>query len=101
MREQETIVKQENPPTSTIVRHNVDWDAVVKEAKSKPGAWFNIGPFSPGIAHHIRIGGYKQFLNPDDPTPGQPQMRRNWEITTRTVSTIPRRADIYVRYIGK
>ena len=93
-------MKQEEPPSSTVARHYVDWDAVVKTAKANPGTWYNVGTFSPGIAHHIRRGGYRQFINEDDATPALAQMRQHWEITSRTVKTAPRRSDLYVRYLG-
>ena len=94
-------VTREDPPATHQRREFVDWTAVIAEIKSHPGQWHNVGEFSPGIANHIRKGAYKQFLVADDPTPPENQMARDWDITSRTVSTNPQRVDIYIRWIGQ
>ena len=78
-----------------------DWSEVARQAQEQPRTWIHIPrEFSQGIPNHIRRGIYRQFINPDDPTPPKAQMKQRWEVTARTVSKEPHRVEIWLRYIG-
>lgn len=83
-------MKQETPPPTHQTRTYTDWTAVAAEMTAHPGDWYRIGEFSTGIPNHLRKGAYKQFLDPDDPTPADVQMRQKWEVTARKVDGFER-----------
>jgi hypothetical protein len=82
------------------MRTGTDWDKVAKFMRDRPNEWVLVGEFSPGIANHIRSGGFKQFI-PEGVT-GSPKayMKKHFEITTRRITPRQQRVHIYGRFLG-
>lgn len=93
-------MKKTEPPGVQPGRTFTDWDAVVATAKANPGEWFMIGPFSHGMPYHIRKGTFRQFIDDDDPTPPEVQMRQRWQITSRRVESGHTNVNVYVKWNG-
>jgi hypothetical protein len=88
-------------PSTHRNRGFTDWVEVVRTAKEHPREWVKVGPYSPGIPHHIRRGVYAQFYDPDSAVPAAVQVRQNWSITSRTINKEPRQVDIFIKWIGQ
>lgn len=78
---------------------NTDWAAYVRLMKEQPNEWFNCGNFSPGIPYAIRMGKYRDFLDPDSPLEPEQQMKKSWEVTARTTGP-SQRCDVFIRYVN-
>lgn len=93
------MIHKEDPPATSLIKRDLDWDLYVKEMKETPNQFFNVGEFSPGIAHYIRVGGNAAFLPKDHTGDAEGYMRRHWEVTSRTVGRNPHRVAVYCRWL--
>lgn len=93
-------MKPESPPRKRGGQGYTDWAAYIDVMKANPGVWYNVGDFSPGIPHALRMGKYRVFLDKASAMPPDTQMRSMWEITARNVDGIPRRVAVFMRWIG-
>jgi hypothetical protein len=86
-----------DPPEA---RHRADreyWAGVAKQLKEQPGEWGKTGPYSVGVANHIRNGRYVAFLAPLVKD-RKDYVSRHWEVTT--TSAEEGRNYVYIRWIG-
>lgn len=92
------------PPESTRDKLSAKWQEIAYELRRARGEWAYVGEYSVGVPGYIRSGEYKAFLTPGDSRPPALQMRQDWEVTSRQVnprnSGLPRRVQVYMRYIG-
>lgn len=93
------MIHKEEPPPTSLVRHDNDWDRYVEEMKGTPNVFFNVGEFSPGIAHYIRTGGNSAFLPKGYDGDPSVYMRQHWDITSRTITRKPHRVAVYCRWL--
>lgn len=93
------VVAQEPPPSRYYAR-NINWKKIVSEVKALNGEFANIGEFSPGIAGHIRRGGYAHFLPDGFDGDRKTYMDSHYEVTARSVGQRPQRVQIFVRWKG-
>jgi antirestriction protein ArdC len=100
------MISKESPPPSKQFRGTFDWQAAVSEMKASPQEFYRLGKFSPGIAHFIRTGEYKAFLDDTvdvtDLAAREEYMDAHWEVTTRShgAGRNPNQVTLYVRWLG-
>lgn len=93
------MIHKEDPPTTVKVQRDIDWRAYVSEMKSNPNVFHNVGDFSPGISHYLRLGKNAAFLPEGYDGDAEVYMRQHWEITSRTLTREPHRVAVYCRYL--
>ena len=90
-------MEKRTPPPPKQNGQDIDWDAVVARLNTERGEYFHIGEFSPGVAHHIRVGRYPSFFPVGTDNP-QSYIRKRYHVTTRSVTgSDPRRSELFIK----